>query len=54
MDKNPDPVSTESQIGSIKEDHIRHIVIKMAKVKNKKRILKAAREKQQVYTRECP
>ena len=32
----------------------RHIIIKMPKVKNKERILKAAREKQLVTYKECP
>ena len=32
----------------------RHIVIKMTKIKDKERILKAAREKQQITSRELP
>ena len=32
----------------------RHIIIRMAKVKDKERILKAAREKQALITREPP
>ena len=32
----------------------KHIILKMAKFKAKERILKAAREKQRVNTRECP
>ena len=35
------------------EAHTRHIIIKMAKIKDKERILKAAREKQ-LLTRELP
>ena len=32
----------------------RHIIIKMPKVKDKERILKAAREKQELLTKDCP
>ena len=32
----------------------KHILIKLTKIKHKERILKAAREKQQEYTRETP
>ena len=32
----------------------RHIIIKMAKVKDKEEILKAAREKQELVTRKLP
>ena len=33
---------------------LRHILIKLTKTKHRERILKAAREKQQVHTRETP
>ena len=46
------PGSTESaKQDQPKGHHSRHIVIKMAKIKDKERILKAAREKKQVTVR---
>ena len=38
----------------VKRPTLRHIIIKMAKVKDKERILKAAREKQRVTYEEGP
>ena len=32
----------------------RHIIIKLPKIKDKERILKAARERRQLPTKECP
>ena len=37
-----------------KRNKSRHILIKLTKIKHKERILNAAREKQQGYTREIP
>ena len=37
-----------------KKEHPRHIVIKMVNLKNKERILKAARERQQVKYKALP
>ena len=38
----------------LKRPTLRHTIIKIPKVKNKERILKAAREKQRVTTKEFP
>ena len=36
------------------EEHTRHIIIKLPMIKDKERILKAAREKRQLPTKEFP
>ena len=49
------PGSTEShKQNEPKVNHTKHIIIKMPKVKDKERILKAAREKQRVTYKEVP
>ena len=37
-----------------RKDTPRHIIITLPKIKDKERILKAAREKERVTTKECP
>ena len=49
------PVSAESHIqDKSKEKHTRHILIKLSKSKYKEKILKAAREKQQIIYKGIP
>ena len=50
----PSPGSTESRQDKPKEEYIRHTVIKLTKVKDKDKILKATRGKRQLTYKGTP